>query len=234
MPMLRKTALICAAFIAVNIFLLFLYNNSSVLWAVLLIAFNILACAGLFKIAVNVQRIKKMSEAISSGDFEQRLDTEHMPTDFKNIAKNLNNASLASMKAVESARKSERMKAELITNVSHDIKTPLTSIINYVDLLKKEDLPDERVQEYIAVLVRQSARLKKLTADLIDASMAATGNVDVNFSPINICEFINQAAGEYSERLTSSSLSLILTVPDKPTYISADGNLLWRVIDTLL
>lgn len=135
--------------------------------------------------------------------------------------------------AVDKQIRSERLKAELITNVSHDIKTPLTSIVNYVDLLKKEELSG-KAAEYVEVLDRQSARLKKLTADLVEASKASTGNIPVDMKPTDLCEVVRQAAGEYSERLQGAKLELVLTTPEPSPRIMADGRLLWRVIDNLL
>ena len=129
--------------------------------------------------------------------------------------------------------KSERLKTELITNVSHDIKTPLTSIVNYVDLLKKEDLP-ERAREYLAVLDRQSSRLKKLTEDLVEASKASTGNMSVSLQPLVVNEIILQAVGEYDEKLTAGKLEVIVSTFEGNLTAMADSRLLWRVLDNLL
>ena len=136
--------------------------------------------------------------------------------------------------ALEEQMKSERLKSELITNVSHDIKTPLTSIINYVDLIKAEPVDNPKVQEYIAVLDRQSARLKKLTCDLVDASKASSGAMPVHLEDVDVCELLQQAVGEYSERLGAGQLTPVFDLPEEPVLIRADGALLWRVIDNLL
>ena len=136
--------------------------------------------------------------------------------------------------AVEERMKSERFKSELITNVSHDIKTPLTSIINYVDLMQAEQIDNPKVQEYLAVLDRQSKRLKKLTNDLVEASKASSGAIQVHFEDVDACELLQQATGEYSERLAASALTPVFSLPEHPVYIHADGALLWRVIDNLL
>ena len=136
--------------------------------------------------------------------------------------------------ALEEQMKSERLKSELITNVSHDIKTPLTSIINYVDLIKAEPVDNPKVQEYIAVLDRQSARLKKLTCDLVDASKASSGAMPVHLEDVDVCELLQQAVGEYSERLGAGQLTQVFDLPEEPVLIRADGALLWRVIDNLL
>ena len=126
------------------------------------------------------------------------------------------------------------MKAELITNVSHDIKTPLTSIVNYVDLLSKEELQNERAEEYVAVLTRQAQRLKKLTDDLVEASKASTGNIAVHREPVDLNVLLSQAAGEFSDRLAKNKLEPVLTTAPEQPKAMADGQLLWRVFSNLL
>nr|WP_305147810.1 HAMP domain-containing sensor histidine kinase [Clostridium sp. DFI.5.61] len=130
--------------------------------------------------------------------------------------------------------KSERFKAELITNVSHDLKTPLTSIINYVNLLKMEEVENPKAREYIEVLDRKSQRLKKLTEDLVEASKASTGALTVNREKIGMCQLVDQALGEYEEKLEARKLTVVPSLPEGETYVYADGRHLWRVIDNLL
>jgi signal transduction histidine kinase len=130
--------------------------------------------------------------------------------------------------------KSERFKAELITNVSHDLKTPLTSIISYVDLLKTTQQTDPKAQEYIAVLDRKSQRLKKLTEDLVEASKASTGVLAVNREKLSAGQLIDQALGEWSERLEAKGLRTVVTLPEGETWLYADGRHLWRILDNLL
>ena len=137
-------------------------------------------------------------------------------------------------RAVDERMKSERLKTELITNVSHDIKTPLTSIINYVDLISKEDTDNEKIKEYTDVLSRQSERLKKLIEDLVEASKASTGNVDVSLAPCDVSVLISQSVGEYGEKLENAQLELLISKPEQPLMIMADGRLLWRVFDNLM
>jgi signal transduction histidine kinase len=134
---------------------------------------------------------------------------------------------------VERQLKSERMKTELITNVSHDIKTPLTSIVNYVDLLQKPHTPAEG-EQYLEVLARQSQRLKKLTEDLVEMSKASSGSIPVNLAPVNVVELVNQALAEYEEKLQRANLPVVLTAPQPEILVSADGRLFWRVMDNLL
>ena len=153
---------------------------------------------------------------------------------FKQHGENLNNISKGIAIALEQKMKSERLRTELITNVSHDIKTPLTSIINYVDLLKKENLP-EQASAYVEVLDRQSNRLKKLTEDLVEASKASTGNIQCHLGPVDIVELTQQSIAEYSEKLEKAYLEPIITAPqNEPVFILADGNLMWRVLSNLL
>ena len=153
--------------------------------------------------------------------------------DVKRHAEHLNAIGEGMNKAVEQRMKSERLKTELITNVSHDIKTPLTSIVNYVDLLKKEELPPA-AGEYLAVLDRQSKRLKKLTEDLVEASKASTGSMTVSMEPIVVNEIIHQAIGDYDEKLAAGRLEVIVSTFEGNLMALADGRLLWRVLDNLL
>ena len=152
--------------------------------------------------------------------------------DFKKHAENLNSIGDGMAAAVEQRMKSERLKTELITNVSHDIKTPLTSIVNYVDLLQKPHTPEQEA-EYLEVLDRQSKRLKKLTEDLVEASTASTGNMNVNIERTNTREIIEQSLAEYGRRMEQGELTVIVNIPEDPPRAMADGRLLWRVLDNL-
>lgn len=185
-------------------------------------------------IVISLRKLQVGGQKIAAGDLNYHIDTKHMFWDFKRHAENMNSISGGMSKALDGRMKSERFKTELITNVSHDIKTPLTSIINYVDLIKKEDIEDERLKEYVDVLGRQSARLKKLIEDLVDASKASTGNLPVNMDRTEIGVLLTQTAGEYEGRLESSGLELILKQPEDEVFIMADGRLLWRVFDNLM
>ncbi len=184
--------------------------------------------------AVKFSAVRAGAEELSRGNLEYRINTLRLPPLLRDHANNLNHISDGMAEALEEQMRSERLKSELITNVSHDIKTPLTSIINYVDLIKAEHVEDPKVQEYIAVLDRQSARLKKLTNDLVEASKASSGAIHVELADVDACELLQQATGEYSERLSASDLTPVFSLPETPVYIRADGALLWRVIDNLL
>ena len=135
--------------------------------------------------------------------------------------------------AAEKQMKSERMKAELVTNVSHDIKTPLTSIINYVDLMKNADSQEE-AQAYLEVLERQSLRLKKLIEDLMEMSKASTGNVTTQITQVNAAEAVHQALGEFADKLLAARLTSVVRLPEEPVSMQADGRLAWRVMGNLL
>ncbi|MGM9607371.1 MAG: sensor histidine kinase [Oscillospiraceae bacterium] len=180
------------------------------------------------------KRIRAATQDIVSGKPDVKIEAGKFYPDLKEHAGQLNDLGSAIDHAVDERMKSERFKTELITNVSHDLKTPLTSIINYVDLLKKEDIPNPAAQEYIEVLDRKSQRLKKLTEDLVEASKASTGALTVNKERLDVVQLIRQATGEYEEKLTAAGLTLVLQLPDAPVYIDADGRHVWRVLDNLL
>ena len=186
--------------------------------------------------AVSLRRLQKAGEQIAAGNLGEPVDTRGMIGDFKKFGGTLGSIGDGLSHAVDERMKSERMKTELITNVSHDIKTPLTSIINYVDLLKKEesDSESETVRQYLDILDRQSTRLKKLIEDLVEASKASTGNISVELAPCEVGILLEQTLGEYTERLTENNLTPILTLPDEPVRIYADGRRMWRVFDNLM
>ena len=181
-----------------------------------------------------LRRLQRGAESISGGDYSYQIDVSHMPQLLREHGQQLNHIGDGLQHAVEECMRSERMKAELITNVSHDIKTPLTSIINYVDLLKKEGLTSENAPEYLDVLDRQTARLKKLTEDLIEASKASTGNVSVLLEATDLNVVLSQALGEYENRLERAKLEVVTKLTDTPAMAQADGKLLWRIFDNLL
>ena len=180
------------------------------------------------------QAIRAGTERIVGGEPDFKIDTDKMYRDLREHAEQLNDLGAAIGSAVEERLRSERFKAELITNVSHDLKTPLTSIINYVDLLKKEEIQNPRAREYIAVLDRKSQRLKKLTEDLVEASKASTGSLTVVRERLGFTQLLDQALGEYQEKFEKSGLTPMLTTPDHELYVEADGRHLWRVLDNLL
>ena len=230
-PIVWRTALIVLVVLVTNFCLAISIRYSGFAlfcWLVLLALIFLLACFG----AWQMRSLKAAGEKLAAGEFEYKADTKHMYWEFKHHAENLNSIGDGMAAAVEQRMKSERLKTELITNVSHDIKTPLTSIINYVDLLERPHTPEEGA-EYLEVLERQSKRLKKLTEDLVEASKASTGNMSVTLAPTSTLEIINQSLAEYGQRMEAGKLSVLINVPEPAPAVRADGRLLWRVMDNL-
>ncbi|MBE6808811.1 MAG: HAMP domain-containing histidine kinase [Ruminococcaceae bacterium] len=185
-------------------------------------------------LAIIMQKIKSGGERIAKGDLQYKIDTKYMFGDFKAFAESLNNINDGLQTAVNEKMRSERFKTELITNVSHDIKTPLTSIINYVDLIKKEDIENETARQYIAVLDRQSGRLKKLVEDLVEASKASSGSLSVELVPCDVTVLLTQTLGEFEDKLNKRGLTPVVSTPEQPLRILADGRHLWRIFDNLM
>lgn len=196
----------------------------------------IVATVMIYPMIVEINCFKKIEEKlkdIHDGKYGEKLENEDFTSTYQNTISYVNDISSGFEKAIEESVKSERLKTELITNVSHDIKTPLTSIINYVDLLKKENIEDEKVKEYLDVLENKSQRLKKLTEDLVEASKASSGNVKLNLEKINICELIKQATGEFEDKFAEKKLEIIMNFPENDMYINADNRYMYRVIENL-
>lgn len=225
--MIWRTALGC---VVVSILLIaFESNRAYGLLVMLLIALSLAAC--LF--SMQLRKLQKEGEVLAAGDLDAQVDTKWMYWDVKRHAENLNSIGDGMAAAIDKQLKSERLKTELITNVSHDIKTPLTSIINYVDLLQHEHT-SEQEEEYLAVLKRQAFKLKKLTEDLVEASKATTGNLPVNAVRCSMNELLAQVEGEYGDKLAAAELALVSVMPEKELFCCVDGALMWRVIDNLL
>ena len=187
----------------------------------------ILYAASAFGILLeNAKRMRK-------GDLDTKVDDRLLIGGFRDFAEELNGLADVAVVAAQKQLKSERMKTELITNVSHDIKTPLTSIINYVDLMEKPHSPEEQ-QAYLEVLSRQSQRLKKLIDDLMEMSKASTGNMAVEITRVNAAEAVNQALGEFADKLDKAQLIPVFRQPEQDIYMMADGRLVWRVLSNLL
>lgn len=214
--------LLCMAFYDTEFVLMVLIIDFLVIGAVLVIA------------AINMNKLKEGAKKIASGNVGYKLDTDHMLWEFKNHGETLNSINDGISVAVNERLKSEHMQTELITNVTHDIKTPLTSIISYVDLLSKEELNNEKADEYVEVLSRQSERLKKLIEDLIEASKATTGNLKVEFSDVDVKVLLEQSLGEFSDKLEVKGLKPIVNFHTDDTVVRADGKHLWRVFDNLI
>ena len=177
--------------------------------------------------------ILKAAKDMAGGDLGRKVNTKYLMAAFRDCGDNLNALSDAAMESARQQMKSERMKTELIANVSHDIKTPLTAIISYVDLLQQPHSDKENAQ-YLEVLSRHCGRLKKLTEDLLEVSKATTGNITAELAPVDACEAVRQALGEFSDKLDAAGLTVIFSQPEERAMILADGRLTWRVLSNLL
>lgn len=189
-----------------------------------------------YKFIQNVNSFRKIENRLKDiyeGKNDERLDEEEFEAIFKDMVRYINDISNGFENAVEEGIKSERLKTELITNVSHDIKTPLTSIINYVDLIKREDIKNEKVKEYIEILEAKSHRLKRLTEDLVEASKVSSGNVKLNLEKLNLVQLINQATGEFEDKFNERKLDVIINSPKEEIFIEADSRYMYRIIENV-
>mgnify|MGYP004665337305 FL=1 len=228
-PMIWRTVVLCILVSVATMILAGEFYYGGVQLIVLLLVLSVAAC--LF--SLQLRKLQREGEALASGDLDAQVDTKWMYWDVKRHAENLNSIGDGMAAAIDKQLKSERLKTELITNVSHDIKTPLTSIINYVDLLQHEHTSGQE-EEYLAVLKRQAFKLKKLTEDLVEASKATTGNLPVNAVRCSMNELLAQVEGEYGDKLAAAELTLVSVMPEKELFCCVDGALMWRVIDNLL
>lgn len=177
--------------------------------------------------------IQEAIEAIASGALDTKLDVEKFHGQERDIAAAVNNIRAGLSDAIMDRIRNERMKADLITNVSHDIKTPLTSIVNYVDLLKRENLENENARHYIRILDDKSQRLKQLTEDLVEASKISSGNIKLDIQTIDLVELLYQTGGEFNERFEARDLTIVTKLPHNSIMIRADGRQLYRAIENL-
>ena len=231
LPLIWKGVVVALALFCLELIALaqaMLWSNG--FWSVTL---NVIVCLVIIRLCVVMKDLQTAAKNIADGDLNYRVDTSKMRFDFKAHGEDLNRIGDGLSLSVDDRLKSERMKTELIPNVSHDLKTPLTSIVNYVDLLKKEGLTGT-AGEYVEVLDRQSARLKKLTEDLVEASKASTGNLHVTLETVNVSEFLEQAQAEYAARLVTAGLTAVMQVPEEALPARSDGRYLWRIMDNLL
>ena len=235
LPIAWKGILVYAVVVLVNFFgMLLICLSGSFFQLLVLVALDIAGLYFVIRIMRQLKALQTAAQKLAAGELTYTVDTEKMYPVLKEHGDNLNAVSVGMSRAVNERMKSERFKTELITNVSHDLKTPLTSIVSYVDLLKKEPIESESAQEYIDVLDRQSQKLKKLTADLVDASKASSGALPVHSEKLDLGELLRQSAGEYTEKFAAAGIAPVLLVPEGETYVTADGRLLWRVLDNLL
>ena len=228
-PLVWKTALVTAA-LAFLEFILYVSPSRDPLFLVV----KVLEILAVLAIALNLRTLEKNGKQLSEGDLSTPVDTKRLFGAFRRYGQAMNRLQSGMESAVQEQMRAERMKTELITNVSHDIKTPLTSIVNYVDLLKKEDISSPAAREYITVLDRQSKRLKKLTEDLVEASKASSGALPVDLQPTDVSVLFSQITGEYQDRLADCHLTLVTQLPAGQPVVLADSKLLSRVMDNLV
>lgn len=219
-------------------FLLFTYRtlNSRILIGVIVfltICVDLWIFHHLYKNAWETDQINQALLNISQGDTTYKIDSKNFMGKEWEIAEHINHISTGLEAALQEKIRSERLKTDLITNVSHDIKTPLTSIINYVDLIKREQLENPKIQGYLEVLEQKSHRLKTLTEDLVEASKASSGNLKLEIASIDLVQLIHQTNGEFKEKFSFRNLELIPTLPGESIFIEADGRYLWRVLENL-
>lgn len=233
-PMVWRTALVWGALCLAELFFTFMLGWNEEQYAVLwLLSRGVLTIVILY-LASSLRLLQKEGQAIADGrtDYKGKPIPRWLPA-LKKHEENLQSIQTGIQKAVDEQMRAERMKTELITNVSHDIKTPLTSIVNYVDLLEKEDIQPEKAKEYVDVLNRQAARLKKLTEDLVEASKASSGSLPVHLAPTDVNVLLSQLAGDYIEKLEGAQLEPIFHPAPSQPVIQADGQLLSRVLGNL-
>lgn len=209
-------------------------NNGVFLYYLISITEYIVTGYLILKIAAQYSVILTETKKITEGDLNHKIPEEELTSSsLQKLGTYINNIGDGLSVAIDEKLKSERLKTELITNVSHDIKTPLTSIINYVDLLKKEKIDNERALSYLEILETKSWRLKTLIEDLVEASKASSGTINLNLERLNIVELIRQSAGEFEDRLSSRNLDIILNISEEPIYILADGRSTFRIIENI-
>lgn len=200
----------------------------------LMLAVDLVAAVFLIRNALEKERIKSGIREIASGNLNYQFPFKRFQGgDYQDMAENLSNIGDGLQKAVEKSMRDERLKTDLITNVSHDIKTPLTSIINYVDLLKRENFEDPKIQGYLDILEMKSQRLKTLTEDVVEASKVSSGNITLEFMDVDLVEMLNQTIGEFSEKMEAKQLKVIASLPEEPAVIHVDGRRMWRVLENI-
>ena len=224
-------------FFCIEVFLAFivfvLFRSDTLLFLLLEFILVAIFILRIIKAISDYDKIQTKLKEMYEGNNQTQLNEEEFIPEFHQSVSYLNDISNGLENAIQDRMKSERLKTELITNVSHDIKTPLTSIINYVDLIKQENIQNEKVNEYIGILDNKSQRLKKLIEDLVEASKVSTGNVKLNLEKINIVELINQAVGEFEDKFESKGLDIVINSNENEIFIMADSRYMYRIIENL-
>ena len=231
-----KIPLLMAAVFAAEIFALALSDLGRIYFisVLLLGAIHFLLTCFLMIWAEGFARIKDYAKKVSEGSLDTKIDRNFLFGDLRKTADCLEGVGEGVKKAVDERMKSERLKTELITNVSHDLKTPLTSIVNYIDILSKDEIESETAREHVEVLKRHAQRMKKLIEDLVDVSKASSGSVSVNLERTDVNLLLTQTVAEYSQKLETSKLEPIVAIPEKKLIANLDGRHMWRVLDNLM
>ena len=227
----QRLLILYIGFVVLNMFFLLIGGLPGAVMALIL---NFAALLYLMRDVVGNQNVREGLHQISEGKLDYRINTDALTGESREMGEAVNEMGDGLEKAVESMIRGERLKAELITNVSHDLKTPLTSIINYVDLLKRRNLQDEKAQEYLQILDQKTQRLKTLTEDLIEASKISSGNVELHPQKLQLQQFIFQAVGEFEDRLQESGITISMQLEKESIFVYVDGARLWRVFENLL
>lgn len=228
-----RLAIVLGGVVLLSIFILMTSSMFGAFSILILLGFWIYCYWFVLKRMKEFYEIKEATKQIYEGNTDVRLDEEKLKGVLKEFAVYVNDIAGGFSNAIEASLKNERLKTELITNVSHDIKTPLTSIINYVDLIKREDIQDEKVKEYVNILDAKSQRLKKLIEDLVEASKASSGNIKLQKENLNVKELLKQITGEFEDKFQEKGLQVIMDLPEEDTIVVADNRYLYRVIENL-
>lgn len=225
----KTVLLLCGFFLVQGIAVLF--RNGVTMLLVLL------ADVGVFYVVLNglllKEKLKKGIEEIALGNMEYQIPLQGLRGENLKLAEMINGIANGFHMAVEEAMKNERLKTDLITNVSHDIKTPLTSIINYVAILKQSDIADPKIQGYLDILEAKAQRLKTLTEDVVEASKVSSGNISLEYMDVDLVEMIQQTEGEMAEKFEARNLKMIVNLPAEPAVVHVDGRRMWRVLENI-
>ena len=228
-----KVLLVGGAFLFLQFLIIGCVFSGAGVFLLALMAVDVAVMIFAIRKADGQDRIMDGLKKISDGELQYKIKTDTLTGKQKVMAEYINNIGSGLDAAVENSLKKERMQTELITNVSHDLKTPLTSIINYVDLMKRENPTDPKIQEYLRILDEKSQRLKVLTEDVVEASKASTGNIKLEMNDIDFVEMVQQVIGEFEEKFQEKNLTMMVHFTDEPSIIYADGQRMWRVLENV-
>ena len=225
-----RAGVLLSAFLFVQWAAILVHSGTTVLLA---LAADIAAVWFVLSGAMAKNRIKKGIEEIAGGNLEHRIEADGLRGEAKELAEKVNDIGSGLNKAVDEAMRNERLKTDLITNVSHDIKTPLTSIRNHVDILKRSNIADEKIRGYLDILEAKAQRLKTLTEDVVEASKVSSGNITLEYMDVDLRELVRQTEGELAEKFAARNLTVVLNMPEEPAVIHVDGRRMWRVLENV-